>query len=1246
MSVQRRQSVDSSDLVARLSSGYGPFSKRALVSSSNADRVFGDWGVRYDAARETSAFATAPPSWQSAVSTSAVLSEHPFCNSNPVANAVSGPQLFSARDRSSDIPTRASPLGVFPSRTLSAYVRNASPVQLSGGQAQGLRLSGSSASPTGSVEAAAARSPQAAVVSASCGQGVSKASLVHGATVMSSHPCVVQTRSPVEVSRSVSPPATGHVLSALRVASPTTFLSQELAESKSEIRELQLECAAARNIEHRQALLEFDIVALQPVQEELTSLEAIAQAAVERSAELAFAYQELREDRCGGALFHADHKRVERLDRLEEELRRLLPLEAALPVAAEELEEAQRRERRISEELTLSELLAREATARNLNACEELVSIRGTSEGGNSTSLRSELECSRGELVEFRDALERLGEEYACECEEVRRERSLSSRMGRASAVDSGSFTEEHVLAEANARSLEAFDRAEALARWEADTCMMLQEELALSEDAQRRTREELRGDLDGGNVCQRGSCPSSGTSREEPASRSPASAPTGAVFASEASVAKIGQTGAASFAAWDDAYNAEQAGVSGTTAADLTAGWSGTASAWGYAEHAGGCGESGTPSFVLCGDGWGSAPVTSAQASVAGAEAVAVSDFAATGGFDAYTGMDDDSGQSDSQGSYVAVDAAEARRFVDYGAACRLHPLYDDPKITPVTRAAWESLSTAERDAHANFHLNPQVDLSRLEDAVQRHSLTAPTLFESRLGLPKPTEKQGRKPVALVVWGGIAAGKTGATDAALEALDLKGDSSVATALVEDMLELIPEYRSAVVPQHGDVRRETYMYAYMDCWALASRMLKAYHELVASRQLSVIAEPASGKELVDFAQGDAGPFGGNYSSALVFVDERDVERAERGAEARALATGLWTGPWTKTSYNQHLSLRFLAAARGLLLRSLPARIFVFTRSEKLADDEKDNQGILREVGARLARAPFSKRADTLVKEAVVAGLRLQAESYWVEVDGSQREPLDCLEAKARALVDEMLHADVSREELVSKGHAQQQTQRQRSVSWGEELNGEGCRNDGNSVGGSRHNSPWSSSLAARPVPVSHGKAWGNNGNALASGCGGGDKGQRGRHSPWGPSPCASPGVSTRGTDADDYPWSCLNQKDDSRSGAGASLLTLPSRCAQPNHSVSCPAKSNPQLQTWPRHKPPSPWAKCATESATDCGGAAASAAAMAAAAAAPAVDSRRAPQAVRSAVLPCASGRSNPREDKSSCRFSPLNPWA
>jgi len=202
--------------------------------------------------------------------------------------------------------------------------------------------------------------------------------------------------------------------------SPTLF-HQELADARAEIAELvRQRDTGIQEICQRQQELEAEVSLLRPLRLEVVQLEATARAAISRSSELANAYQELREDRGEGTFAHADLQRVHRLDRLEAELRRLLPLEVHFPRFAEEFALAEERQRRATNELYRSECLAREAALRSERTLEE--SVHGDAHIEHALRaevMRAELANTRGELEGVREALDRLSEEHAHECHEV-----------------------------------------------------------------------------------------------------------------------------------------------------------------------------------------------------------------------------------------------------------------------------------------------------------------------------------------------------------------------------------------------------------------------------------------------------------------------------------------------------------------------------------------------------------------------------------------------------------------------------------------------------------------------------------------------------------------------------------------------------------------------------------------------------------------------------------------------------------
>merc|ERR1711963_556304 len=145
-------------------------------------------------------------------------------------------------------------------------------------------------------------------------------------------------------------------------------------------------------------------------------------------------------------------------------------------------------------------------------------------------------------------------------------------------------------------------------------------------------------------------------------------------------------------------------------------------------------------------------------------------------------------------------------------------------------------------------------------------------------------------QPIAIVLWGGICAGKSTVRATVLDALCINpGPEATAVADQGEMAEQIPEFRAAVRSPSGELKAEMYQYAYLDCAALAKEMLAAYHKFVAARRLNVILELHDAAKLAEIldGKGGAGENWKDYAKVIVFVDQRDRQAAIDREKVRA-----------------------------------------------------------------------------------------------------------------------------------------------------------------------------------------------------------------------------------------------------------------------------------------------------------------------------------------------------------------------
>lgn len=208
-------------------------------------------------------------------------------------------------------------------------------------------------------------------------------------------------------------------------------LEDGLAGIRSDLAELCGRRTAARS-EGRHEQLKAEVQSLRPACEELARVENLARLAAEQGAKLAIGCEALqrvqrsREDTTKDLSMNdgdlaqqaeLDRRRQERMDRLEAELQRLLPLEEQLPQAREELIAAEAKATMAREELAIAQQLVARAAAGGLPDAEaelkrsmELERVRGELTIADTELQRrqDELDAVRGELLEARERCEEL----------------------------------------------------------------------------------------------------------------------------------------------------------------------------------------------------------------------------------------------------------------------------------------------------------------------------------------------------------------------------------------------------------------------------------------------------------------------------------------------------------------------------------------------------------------------------------------------------------------------------------------------------------------------------------------------------------------------------------------------------------------------------------------------------------------------------------------------------------------------
>lgn len=202
-------------------------------------------------------------------------------------------------------------------------------------------------------------------------------------------------------------------------------LEDGLVSIRTELAEL-----CGRRAAGRRERLEAELRDLRPACDELARAKHLAQLAADHSSKLANGCDELQRARSAGRtsvvelgaesgagvsssvspvrhwsgdgsqIVSRDRARQERLDRLEDQLQKLLPLQVQLPRAKEELEAAEAKGLRVGEELQFAEQMAARSEVARQGTQVELAHVRGelVRVDGELRWHRDELERVRGEL--------------------------------------------------------------------------------------------------------------------------------------------------------------------------------------------------------------------------------------------------------------------------------------------------------------------------------------------------------------------------------------------------------------------------------------------------------------------------------------------------------------------------------------------------------------------------------------------------------------------------------------------------------------------------------------------------------------------------------------------------------------------------------------------------------------------------------------------------------------------------------
>ena len=232
----------------------------------------------------------------------------------------------------------------------------------------------------------------------------------------------------------------------------------------------------------------------------------------------------------------------------------------------------------------------------------------------------------------------------------------------------------------------------------------------------------------------------------------------------------------------------------------------------------------------------------------------------------------------------------------------------------------------------------------------------------------PEPEPEAPCSPTIVVVWGGIGVGKSTGTALLLQALRLP-DGAFVKVGVDDLVELIPEYRAAV--EAGDPARKEA--AYMQYRNEAKKLKAPTLAAAIERKQPIYLEWTYDGNLEKFANGEDAelPDSGYISEAgydvvLLYVACPDVEGIVRNAAKRERTIP----EATVRKWNLNRTKPFVDAANSLQSRLQPSafRAFVMERPDA------DSQGVLREVTAMLPLPGGAEPTEEEVWAAVQARL--------------------------------------------------------------------------------------------------------------------------------------------------------------------------------------------------------------------------------------------------------------------------------
>ena len=224
------------------------------------------------------------------------------------------------------------------------------------------------------------------------------------------------------------------------------------------------------------------------------------------------------------------------------------------------------------------------------------------------------------------------------------------------------------------------------------------------------------------------------------------------------------------------------------------------------------------------------------------------------------------------------------------------------------------------------------------------------------------------QRPVLLVVWGGIGAGKSTGAPMLLQELQL-ADESLVKVGVDDLVELVPDYRAAVESSDPERREASYMQFRDEAKKLKGAVLADAFE----QKKPVYLEWTHEGNLLKFAHGEDSELPvveAAYDVVLMYVACDDIDGIVRNAARRQRKIP----EDTIRRYNLNRTKHFVNAVNGLH-RLLAAAERSTLRAFVVQRQDADSPGSISEVTAAL---PLLTESDEkLTEEEAWAALQAQ-----------------------------------------------------------------------------------------------------------------------------------------------------------------------------------------------------------------------------------------------------------------------------